>query len=409
MSDSLGIEKIRVYSSSLALDLHTLCKARGMDADKVTADLMLRERCLNPPWEDAVTMGVNAAEGMLSEEDRRSIGLLLVGTESSVDQEKSISSWIHDFLRLPSDCMNLEVKSACFAATGALSLALAWLESPASLGRKVLIVSTDQTTMHIGKPWEPVGGASAVALLVSREPKVLSYERDKVGVHAEEVSDVIRPTSRVETGNSETSLFSYLVGVEGAYRNFVERVGEVDFETFFDRVIYHVPFSGITFRAHKTLLREFTSVPASGAKASFERMTEPALAYNKRMGTSYGASTFIALVGLLDKDHSLREGARLGIFAYGSGSCAQFYTGVVLPGARAIARESQVEEQLNARRMVTVEEYERLEHARDESIGVPEWVPDWDIVPGHYEAAYRGQRKLVLKKISEYYRTYEWS
>lgn len=409
MNDLLGIEKIRIYSSSLALDLHALCVARGMDADKILSDLMLEQRCLNPSWEDAVTMAVNAAEPMLTDEDRASIGLLLVGTESSVDQEKSASSWIHDFLRLPSDCMNLEVKSACFAATGALQLALAWLESPVSRGRKVLVISTDQTTMHIGKPWEPVGGASAAAMLISREPKVIAYERDKMGTYSEEVSDVIRPTPRVETGNSETSLFSYIISVEGAYRDFIEKVGPVDFESYFDRVLYHVPFSGITFRAHKTLLREFTSVPTRLARESFDRKTAPALAYNKRMGTSYGASTFIALTGLLDNDTSLRAGARLGLFAYGSGSCAQFYSAIVLPGAREVTQRSELREQLDARRMVSVAEYEQLERERNDSIGVPEFEPSWDLVPGHYEQAYAGRRKLVLRKIQDYYRTYDWS
>lgn len=409
MTTALGIEKIRVYAASLVLDSRELCRARGMDADRVTADLMIDERCLNPPWEDAVTMAVNAAEPMLSEEDRRDIGLLLVGTESSVDQEKSVSSWVHDFLKLPSDCMNLEVKSACFAATGALQMALAWLESPVSRGKKALLISTDQTTMHIGKPWEPVGGASAAAMLLSREPKVIAYERDKVGTHAEEVSDVIRPTPRLETGNSETSLFSYLAGVEGAYADFVKKVGEVDFETFFDRIIYHVPFSGITFRAHKTLIREFSDVSPKLAKQSFARKTEPALVYNKRMGTSYGASTFIALVGLLDHDLGVKAGDRLGLFAYGSGSLAQFYTALVQPEARQRTLASELEAQLDARRKVSVPEYERIERERNDSIGVEEYEPTWDMLPGHYESAYAGRKKLVLRKISEYYRTYDWS
>ena len=409
MSGGFGIEKIRVYPGSLSLDLHSLCRARGMDADKVVADLMIHERSLNPPWEDAVTMAVNAAQPLLTKEDRESIGLLLVGTESSVDQEKSISSWIHDFLGLPSDCMNLEIKSACFAATGALQLALSWLESGVGRGRKVLLISTDQTTMQIGKPWEPVGGASAVALLISDRPRIVAYERDQLGTHAEEVSDVIRPTMRVETGNSETSLFSYLVGAEGAYRDFVRRVGAVDFETYFKRVIYHVPFSGITFRAHKTLIREFTNTPGKRAKESFARMTAPTLVYNKRLGTSYGASTFIALNGLIDTDEDVEAGDRLGIFAYGSGSCAQFYTAIVQPGARQVTLASDVARQLDARRKVTVEEYERLERERNDSIAVPEYTPSWDILGDHFDRFYAGQRRLVLKQVHEYYRTYDWS
>ena len=409
MTQPLGIEKLRVYPASLSLDLRSLCEARGMDADKVLADLMIHERSLNPPWEDAVTMGVNAADPLLTEEDRKSIGLLLVGTESSVDQEKSTSTWIHDFLRLPSDCLNLEIKLACFAATGALHLARAWLQSDLSRGRKALIVSTDQTTMHIGKPWEPVGGAGAAAVLLSHEPQVVAYEPGRFGIHAEEVSDVIRPTMRVETGNSETSLFSYLTGVEGAYQKYLEAVGEIDFDSYFQRIIYHVPFGGMTFRAHKTIVRDYTSVPVKQAKESFARKTAPSLIYNRRMGATYGASTLIALNGLLDSDPGVKAGDRLGFFAYGSGSCAEFYSGIVQPGAQQVARASDLAQQLDARRPVTVEEYERLERERNDSIAVPEYEPRWDIVGDWYERFYAGQRRLVLKQVSEYYRSYAWS
>lgn len=409
MTRQLGIEKLRVYPSSLTLDLRRLCEARGMDAEKTTGDLMLVERSLNPPWEDAVTMAVNAAKPLLTDEDRDRIGLLLVGTESSVDQEKPVSSWVHHLLGLRPDCMNLEIKHACFAATGALDLALAWLESSQARGRKALLVSADQTTMHLGKPWEPVGGSGAVAVLLSDTPRVIAYEAGKVGTHAEEVSDVIRPTMRVETGNSETSLFSYLVGVEGAYRNYLANVGAIDFATHFKRVLYHVPFGGITFRAHKTIIRDFTDIPVKEAKASYARMTEPSLIYNKRMGATYGASTFIALNGLLDTDPGVAAGDRLGIFAYGSGSCAQFYSATVQEGARDVTRESDLARQLDARRPVTVEEYEHLERERNESIAVPEYTPDRSILDGWYDRFYAGRGLLVLERIHEYYRTYAFS
>ncbi len=105
MTPRVGIEKLRVYPASCSLDIGDLCRARGMDAERTLHDLMVEQRAVNPPWEDAVTLGVNAAQPMLTPEDRRSIGLLLVGTESSVDQEKPVSSWVHHFLgpafRLP--------------------------------------------------------------------------------------------------------------------------------------------------------------------------------------------------------------------------------------------------------------------------------------------------------------------
>lgn len=406
---AIGIEKLGIYPASLSLDLGDLCRARGMDAERTLSDLMLRERALNPPWEDAVTMGVNAALPVLTDADRESIGLLLVGTESSVDQEKPVSSWVHHFLGLRDDCLNLEVKHACFAATGALAMATAWLESSQCRGRKALLVATDQTTIHLGKPWEPVGGAGSVAVLLSRQPRLLAYEAGKFGVHAEEVSDVIRPTMRVETGNSETSLFSYLTGVEGAYRKYVEAVGAIDFDSYFKKVVYHVPFGGMTYRAHKSILRDHTSIPGREARAHFARKTEASLVYNRRMGSTYGGSTFIALTGLVDTSDDLLAGDRIGIFAYGSGSCAQFYSGILQAEAREVTAATRLPQQLDARRPVSVVEYEALERARDASIAVPEFTPDFAILNGWYDQFYAGQHLLVLKGVHEYYREYAFS
>lgn len=410
MTLRVGIEKLRVYPASCSLDIGDLCKARGMDVERTLSDLMVEQRAVNPPWEDAVTLAVNAAQPLLTDEDRRSIGLLLVGTESSVNQEKPVSSWVHHYLKLPDDCLNLEVKHACYAATGALELAKAWVSSPTSNGRKALIVSTDQTTMTIGEPWEPVCGAGAAAVLLSREPKVIEYELGRCGVFAHEVSDVIRPNMRLETGNSETSLFAYLTAVEGAYTRYLESVNEpVNFDGYFQRMLYHTPFGGMTYRAHRALLKLNSNLKNSETWQHYTRKTLPALRYNRRMGATYGASTFIGLIGLLDSDPDVKPGDRLGIFAYGSGSCAQFYSAIVKPEARAIAASVELQAQLDARRSLTVDEYETVEKERDAHVGVAHFKPTWDILGDWYERFYRGQNRLVLRGIADYYREYDWS
>jgi 3-hydroxy-3-methylglutaryl CoA synthase len=407
---AVGIEKLRVYPGSLALDIRALCRARGMDAERTAADLMVEQRSVNPPWEDAVTLGVNAADPLLDNEDRQQIGLLLVGTESSVDQEKPVSSWVHHFLHLPTDCLNLEVKHACFAATGALELAKAWLNSPVARGRKALIVSTDQTTLTLNESWEPVCGAGAAAVLLSHDAKVLEYETGRAGVYAHEVSDVIRPNMRLETGNSETSLFAYLQAVEGAYENYCSVVDEsIDFDQHFARMLYHTPFAGMTYRAHRALLNAFTNLSNKEMKAHYEKKTLPAVRHNRRMGATYGASTFIGLLGLLDSDPLVMPGDRIGIFAYGSGSCAQFYSAKLGPFARDAARRANLGALLDARRMLTVAEYEQVEHIRDEHVGVARFDPDWSILDNWYDQYYRNRKLLVLRGIADYYREYDWS
>jgi len=406
----IGIEKLRVYPGSLSLPIRALCEARGLDAERTCADLMIDERSVNPPWEDAVTLGVNAAEPLLSDEDRSQIGLLLVGTESSVDQEKPVSSWVHHFLRLPTDCLNLEVKHACFAATGALELAKAWLASPVARGRKALIVSTDQTTLTLGESWEPVCGAGAAAVLLSTSPKILTYETGRAGVYAHEVSDVIRPNMRLETGNSETSLFAYLQAVEGAYENYLSVVKEpIDFDKHFVRMLYHTPFAGMTYRAHRALLNAFTGLSNKETKAHYQKKTLPAVRHNRRMGATYGASTFIGLLGLLDSDPEVNVGDRLGIFAYGSGSCAQFYSAILGPGAREAAKLADLGALLDARRPLTVAEYELVERVRDEHVGVKSFTPDLTLLDNWYNQYYRNKHLLVLRGIGDYYRDYAFS
>ena len=58
----VGIEKINIYGASLYLDQRELAQARGLDPEKVVSDFLINSRSLNPPSEDAVTMGANAAK-----------------------------------------------------------------------------------------------------------------------------------------------------------------------------------------------------------------------------------------------------------------------------------------------------------------------------------------------------------
>jgi len=268
----VGIEKIRVNPTTLALDMHELCDARGHDWADIRDVMMIDERGVMPPWEDVVTTAVNAALPMLTEQDKQDIELLLVSSESSVDNEKPMSSWVHRYLGLSPHCRNMELKHACYAGTGGVKIAADWVRST---GKKALVINTDRSRMHFGKPYEFVMGANAVAVLVSNDPRILEFEMDKYGLFSHEVDDLTRPTSRVETGNSETSLFSYMESLDGALDNYVERLGEeIDYDQYFKKNIYHIPFGGITMNAHRTALRHFGRVTKSAAREHWEKKTQ---------------------------------------------------------------------------------------------------------------------------------------
>lgn len=405
-----GIEKIRAYPGSLVLDIQKLGAARGHDPIELHNTMMIDERSINPIWEDPVTMAVNAAKPMLTEEDRQAIELLIVGTESAPDQEKAASTWVHRYLGLKPSCRNFEIKHACYSGTAGLQMALAWIASGASRGAKALVITTDQSRMHLGQPYEFVMGASAAAILVSSHPRLLEVEVDKCGYWTEEVSDLTRPTSRVEQGDAETSLLAYLDGLEGAYAHYVERVGEaIDFDAYFSKNVYHAPFGGMTFRAHKAMLRKWKPLSKTEAWAHFERKTLASLRYIRRMGGTYASSPLIGLMGLVDGSEDLRPGDRVSLYSYGSGCCAEFYSGLVGPATREVVREAGLSDLLDGRHAVSVEAYEEVERERTRYIDCGDYEPPLDGLEGWYDRHYRDKGYLVFRGMRDHYRRYAWS
>ncbi|MCC6877885.1 MAG: hydroxymethylglutaryl-CoA synthase family protein [Sandaracinaceae bacterium] len=409
----VGIDRIGAWPATLALDMKDLCEARGHDLADIRDVMMIDERSVNPPWEDPVTMAVNAAQTILTEQDRRDIGLLIVASESGVDQEKPLSTWVQRYLGLRSNVRNFEIKHACYGGTAGVKLAASWIASgTAGKNAKALVVTTDQSRMHLGKPYEFVMGAGASAVLVSAEPRLIELELDRYGVFTHEVSDLTRPTSRVETGNSETSLLSYLEALDGAIEDYVARAGEpVDYEATFRKNIYHVPFGGITLRAHHAALRKFRggSVPRAEARVSWQERTEPTLAYVRRIGGTYSSSTFLATLALMDRCAELREGDRFSVYSYGSGSCSELYSARVGPDARAAASEAKLPFLLDARRKVSVREYEECERERTCWIDYGDFEPSTNGLGGWYADRYAGKGLLVWKGAQEHYRRYAWS
>jgi 3-hydroxy-3-methylglutaryl CoA synthase len=214
----------------------------------------------------------------------------------------------------------------------------------------------------------------------------------------------------VETGDADESLLSYLDGVEATYATYVARVGRtIDFDAFFSANIYHVPFGGLAQRAHLRLARNLLGLSKTQAEAHWARKSKPSLTYNRRMGGAYGAATFVALAGLVEHHPDLHEGDRVGIYSYGSGSCAEFYSGTLLGGARDAIAAAGIGAQLDARRRLTVEEYEACEREILAATCARDYTPPTHLVDKLYEETYAGRGQLVFRGTHGYLREYAWS
>lgn len=414
---SVGIDKIRVWPCMLALDMAELVEARGGKVSEVVGDMMIDQRSLNPAWEDPVTMAVNAARPLLGDGDRARIKLLLVATESGPDQEKPLSTWIQRYLDLPDDCRNLEVKHACYGGTGSVQLAATWLLSQPE-GTRALVITTDQSRQHFHRPYEFVMGAGACAMVVSRDPGFLALELGLSGVFTHEVSDLFRPTSRVEAGHAETSLLSYLDAVDITFERYLDAVERAratrisslpELVAWLPRQVYHAPFGGITERAHRAALRVFDDFSAEATAADFGARIAPTLRYNRRMGGTYASSVFVSLLGAVDAAGGDVAGQRVGIYSYGSGSCAEFYSGVFGPDASDRAAAAGLGAALDARRRVDVREYEEAERERSCWVDASDYRVSRDGHDGLYARAYEGRGLLTFGGAKDHMRQYAWS
>ena len=409
-SSRVGIEKIFAYPCTLSLDMVALAEARGVSPAHPIEELWVESRSLNPVWEDPVTMAVNAARGLLVDEDPEQVELIVVGTESSVDFGKPISSWVQRFAEVGPNCRNFETKHACYGGTAGLMTAAHWVASGMNRGRKALVVCADQSRMHLGKPWEFVLGAGAVAMLISDRPDFLEFDLSRNGYWTHEISDTYRPTAHDEVGHADSSLFGYLEAIEGSCAHFMEVAGEPDYDSF-ARHVYHVPFGAMTYRGHRAVVRRWLPQLAKrDIKAHFERKSKPGLKFNRRLGGTYTSATFLALMGTIDAAGSqLAPGDEISVFSYGSGSCAEFYPVRVGERAQEIVAAAGLDAGLDARRKVTVPEYEAIERTRASYVGKSDITADIEGPSGHYDQVYAGRGRCVLEGVDGWERRYRLS
>jgi len=377
---TVGIDQIGVYLPRYVLPLEALAVARGVPVEKIHIGLGARQMAVAPPWEDAVSLAANAAARLFARRQVRpeEIGLLLVATETAVDHAKPASIFLHDLLELPSNCRTFELKHACYAGTAGVMIAADWVRSGAARGRKALVVATDIARYPLQSSAEFTQGAGAVSLVVSERPRLLALDPVS-GVFARNVYDFWRPLDRREAlVDGKFSVDCYLDALAGAVADYRAANngchnggdGSQPLHAGLAALLYHTPFPKMAYKAHLRLLESGgcrTGAPPANAEESYAAQVDPWLGAAREVGNTYTASLYLCLAWLADQAASRFEGKRIGLFSYGSGCCAEFFTGDIVSGAARVAGRIGLRDLLEARRELSVEEYETL--ARDGAHG----------------------------------------
>lgn len=408
---AVGIEALNVYGGSASIGAKELFTGRGLDLNRY-ANVAVDRRAVGLPIEDPVTNAVNAAKPMidgLAKDGRDRIEMLIVCTESGLDYSKSVASYVHRYLGLGPQCRLVEAKQACYSATAALQLAVAYVASGISPGGRVLVVATDVSLVDERAGYaEPATGGGAVAILVGENPAVFTVDVGAFGNHSFETMDSARPTPETDQVDVDQSLLAYLDCLVRSFQDYQRRVEEADFAGTFDYLAMHTPFPGMVRAGHRAAMRQLTGAGMTEINDDFERRVTPSLRYPSVVGNMFAGSLYLALASLIDIA-AVPATVRIGMYSYGSGCCSEFFSGLVDQGSAVALAAMRIGDRLERRAELTFDEYVALlpqttrclvpQRNRDVDPDGCRWVLDRVV---------DRDRMLALTSVRDFHRSYEW-
>lgn len=370
----VGVEKLSFYTPSYSIDIHELAIARNMPPEKWEKGLGQQQMSVITPHEDIVTMAYEAALDILTVEDRSHIGLLLFATETGIDFSKAAGIYLHELLKLSPSCRVLEVKQACYAATGSLQLACDFVRS--NPDKKALVVSSDIAWYGFKSAGEVTQGCGSIAMLVSNQPNVCSVEQGQV--YTENVPDFYRPSfSEVPFVDGKMSIKSYLSLLKKVFK-----------PSSLDYFCFHMPFATMGDKANKALGDE--QIPAERLEWSKE--------FGKLVGNIYNGSLYLSLLSLIAYADTSLAGKQIGMFSYGSGAIGEFFKLQINKNYKQAALVGLVQERILNRRALSFNEYEELWTIFSEREGAVQYSP---------VASYQSPSlRIALEKVENGHRSY---
>lgn len=366
----IGIDKIGFATAQYVLNMDDLAESRNVDPDKYSKGLLLNNLSITPVNDDIVTLGASAAESILSEEDKNTIDMIIVATESSVDQSKAASTYIHSLLGIQPFARSIEMKEACYGATAALDYARLHVQKhPES---KVLVIASDVARYGVNTPGEPTQGAGSVAILISKDPRILLLNDNSVA-QTRDIMDFWRPNySTTPYVNGIYSTKQYLDMLKTTWAEFQKRFNTslADFSAF----CFHLPFPKLALKGFNKVMDK--NLPED-FKEKLKENFESTILYSKEVGNIYTGSLYLGLLSLLENSKNLVAGDQIALFSYGSGAVAEIFSATLVDGFKDMLQTNRLETLKNRIRL-SVEDYEKLffEEAAIDSEGnanIPEY------------------------------------
>lgn len=374
----IGIDKMAFATTNDYLDLVELAKERSVDPNKFTIGIGQDLQAVVPPTQDIVTLGATAAKKLLTPELEKNISTVIVATESGIDNSKASAIYIKRLLGLSDFTRTVEMKEACYSATAAIQFA----KGVVALNPQetVLVIAADIARYGLNTPGEVTQGAGAVAMLISRNPHILTLE-DTTVAYSKDIMDFWRPlyaTEALVDGKYSTNV--YIEFFLQTFTRYQQLTGRelADFAA----LTFHMPFTKMGKKGLEGLLKDRNDEVAQRLRT---QLTASQL-FSRQVGNLYTGSLYLSLMSLL-QNSDLKAGSRIGLFSYGSGAEGEFYTGILEDGYEHYM--NNIQEELEHRHQVSVAEYEKLFNSQ---LGMNDQDIEFDVTNDPSPFVLKGQK-----------------
>ena len=348
----IGIDKIGFAMPKYFLDIADLAKARNINANKYVKGLLQLEMSIAPITQDIVTLGATAASEFLTDEDKKNIDMIIIGTESGIDQSKSASIFIHNLLGLSPFTRAIEVKEACYGGTAAIAIAKNHVVSnPES---SVLVITSDLAKYGIGATGESTQGAGSCAMLIKKDPSILILNDDNV-YQTRDIMDFWRPNySDFPHVDGHFSTKQYLDCLETTWNEYSKKFNK-SLDNF-EAICFHLPFPKIGLKGLNTIVPKQEN---ENLKDKLNENFHTSIIYNQKVGNIYTGSLYLNLLSLLENSKSLSSGDNILMYSYGSGAVCEIFSVTLVNGFEKRLRSDRMAD-FDARVKLSIEEYEKM-------------------------------------------------
>ncbi len=400
----VGIDSISFYVPSIYLDIETLANERNIEPAKLQNGLGLQQMALPDVDEDTATMAANALLKLIEQNniDPTQVDRIYLGTESALDAAKPTATFAVGMVeklleskfgeRCFKNCDVVDMTFACIGGVDVLHNCLDFIR--ANPHKNAIVISSDYAKYELNSGGEYTQGAGALAMHIKANPAIIWFE-NYWGVGFEDVYDFFKPR-RYHDKNflaQPDSFSDDIVEIykdepvfEGQYSNqcYQDRIREGYFHLkeqkqeegimfdHWENVIFHLPYAfhgkrifaeiyGIENNLDLSDLRALSK--SDDYKAFVNQKIESSQRASSAIGNMYSASIFMALLSTLEvalQDDVDLEDKKLGFLAYGSGSKAKVFAGIVQPEWKEKIASVKLFEDLNQRIEISFEQYEKL-------------------------------------------------